>query len=79
MVSGTMYPRPMCTPSASSGKGAPTLVAQEAALNLYRSRTLGQVNTALVKHAIKRAPPDATQAIVDMHRSGPALNPGKAL
>ena len=73
-VSGAMYPRPMCTPSANSGKGASTLVAQEAALNLDRGRTLGQINTPLAKHAVKRASPDATQAFVDIHRGGPALN-----
>ena len=73
-VPGSVYPRPVGTPSADSGKGTAALVAQKATLNIDGARTFGQVNATLIQDAVKSAAPDKAQALVNMSSSGPALN-----
>ena len=67
----------MGAPCSHGGKGTSAVVAQKTTFNFDSGRTLGQSKTALVEDAIKITAPHNTQALIDMRRNGPALDPGK--
>ena len=77
-VPGAVHPRLMGAPSSNSGRGTAAVVAQKATLNLDNGRALWQSEAALVENAIKSTAPNDSQALIDMRRSGPALNTGEA-